>query len=123
MHRKHLRKAEKDSIIQEDSRRDGIMRKVHEVRAIQTDETYVYLTVDGQSYRVRWTDCSPRLAKATAEQRRDIDVSPSGYGLHWPSVDEDMAITPLLQHAELVQGRVSHVGPTGNPTAMPERSQ
>ncbi|WP_165360805.1 DUF2442 domain-containing protein [Candidatus Chloroploca sp. Khr17] len=27
-------------------------------------------------------------------------VSPSGYGIHWPEVDEDLALTPLLQDAE-----------------------
>jgi hypothetical protein len=27
-------------------------------------------------------------------------VSSSGYGIHWPEIDEDLAITPLLRRAE-----------------------
>jgi hypothetical protein len=34
----------------------------------------------------------PRLAGATAEQLRKIEISPSGYGIHWPEVDEDISV-------------------------------
>jgi hypothetical protein len=70
------------------------------VQAVHTDETYLYMTVDGQAYRVRWSDCSMRLVQATPLQRKRIEVSPSGYGIHWPDVDEDLSVTPLLIHAE-----------------------
>jgi Protein of unknown function (DUF2442) len=80
------------------------MAKVHIVQSIHTDDTYLYLTVDGQAYRVRWADCSARLVKATSSQRKRLEVSPSGYGIHWPEVDEDLAITPLLKNADIVTG-------------------
>jgi hypothetical protein len=32
-----------------------------------------------------------------------MEVSPSGYGLHWPLIDEDLAITPLLKKAEALE--------------------
>jgi len=76
------------------------MKKFHEVQGLKADEIYLYLTVDGQSYRIRWTDCSPRLAQAMHKQRLVVEVSPSGYGLHWPLIDEDLAVTPLLQRAK-----------------------
>jgi len=76
------------------------MTKVHSVESISSDATYLYLTVDGQPSRIRWDVCSPRLRQATAPQRSHLEVSPSGYGIHWPEVDEDLAITPLLAHAE-----------------------
>ena len=75
--------------------------KFHKVQSTKVDSTYLYLTVDGQSYRIRWIDCSPRLAKATLEQRKHLEVSPSGYGIHWPEVDEDLAISPLIQQARV----------------------
>ena len=78
------------------------MKKFHEVRELKADQTYFYLNVDGQSYRIRWTDCSPALAQAVHKQRLIVEISPSGYGLHWPLIDEDLAITPLLQQAEQV---------------------
>jgi hypothetical protein len=43
------------------------------------------------------------LAKATLEQRRHLEISPSGYGIHWPEVDEDLAIAPLIQQAEILE--------------------
>ena len=79
------------------------MDKIHNVQSIEADDTYLYLTVDGQSYRIRWADCSPRLVEATPFQRQNVEVSPSGYGLHWPLIDEDLAIGPLLQRAKTLE--------------------
>lgn len=76
------------------------MDKIHDVQSIQANENGLHLTVSGQSYHIRWIDCSPRLANATLAQRKHLQVSPSGYGIHWPEIDEDLAITPLLQRAE-----------------------
>ena len=78
------------------------MKKFHEVQGLKADETCLYLTVDGQSYRIRWAACSPRLAQAMHRQRLVVEVAPSGYWLHWPLIDEDLAITPLLQQAERI---------------------
>lgn len=75
-------------------------KKVHDVSGVWTDKTHLYMTVDGRSCRIRWTDCSPRLLAASDWQRQRFDVSPSGYGIHWPEVDEDLAIAPLLSQAE-----------------------
>jgi uncharacterized protein (DUF433 family) len=77
-------------------------KKVHDVTEVWTDTMHLYLTVDGRSYRIRWTDCSPRLLAASDRQRHRFDVSPSGYGIHWPEIDEDLAIAPLLLQVETV---------------------
>ena len=78
------------------------MGKMHDVGLVRVDNAFLYLTVDGRSYRISWNSCSSRLAKATLRQRKRLEVSPSGYGIHWPEIDEDLAITPLLQRAEIV---------------------
>ena len=54
------------------------MNKIHNVEHIHTDDEYLHLTVDGKSYRVRWSECSPRLTKASMAQRNYLQVSPSG---------------------------------------------
>ncbi len=77
------------------------MGKIHNVQSIEADNNYLYLVIDDKSYRIRWEACSPRLAKASLAQRKRVDVAPSGYGIHWPEIDEDLAITPLLQQAEI----------------------
>lgn len=74
--------------------------KIHEVAIPQLDECYLYLDVDDQLYRVSWQQCSQKLSRATQQERAFIQISPSGYGLHWPLIDEDLAINPLLKLAE-----------------------
>jgi len=76
--------------------------KMHDVTDVWTDRTHLHLTADGHLYRIRWADCSPRLLGANDWQRQRLEVSPSGYGIHWPEIDEDLAIAPLLRQAETV---------------------
>ncbi|MBI4672478.1 MAG: DUF2442 domain-containing protein [Chloroflexi bacterium] len=79
------------------------MNKFHEIKIVSTDETYLYLQIDGAAYRLRWIDASPVLANATMAERSAIEISPSGYGLHWRLVDEDLAINPLLEMMERIE--------------------
>ena len=81
-------------------------RKIHNVQAVQADEKDLSLIVDGTSYRVRWEQCSPKLKTASLAERQHLIVSPSGYGIHWPELDEDLAISPLLQIAETIASQV-----------------
>lgn len=76
------------------------MNKIHDVQSAIAENDVFTITLDGNTYHLPWADCSPRLAKATPAQRKHFEVSPSGYGIHWPEIDEDLAITPLLQQAE-----------------------
>jgi len=76
------------------------MNKIHEVQSVIAQEDVLELIVDEHSYQIIWEDCSPLLASATNTQREHLDVSPSGYGIHWPDLDEDLAITPLIQRAK-----------------------
>ncbi len=71
--------------------------------------SYLYLNVDKQPYRIRWVDCSPKLTKANQTEREYVEVSPSGYGLHWPLIDEDLAVTPLLKQAKELTAELAHI--------------
>jgi hypothetical protein len=64
------------------------------------DDAHLHVDVAGGRYRIHLTNCSARLAQATSAQRQWLEISPDGYGIHWPSLDEDLAITPLLEQAE-----------------------
>ena len=76
------------------------MNKVHNIQSIKADVDALHLTVDGKRYSLSWSDCSARLARATPAQRKHFEISPAGYGIHWPEIDEDIAITPLIEQAE-----------------------
>ncbi|MDK9719782.1 MAG: DUF2442 domain-containing protein [Rhodospirillales bacterium] len=39
----------------------------------------------------------PRLLSATSEQRLKFRISPTGRGLHWDEIDEDISVPSLLE--------------------------
>lgn len=77
------------------------MDKAHEVKNVSVSGCVMQIEVDGASYEVDLAKQSERLAKATQKQREKVEVSPSGYGLHWPDIDEDLSIDGLIgvQHS------------------------
>jgi hypothetical protein len=54
------------------------------------------LTIDGQERRFQVSDISPTLQQASERERNIFEISPSGYGIHWPLLDEDLSIDGLL---------------------------
>ena len=66
------------------------------IKAVRiSDDTISADLVDGRTIAVPlvW---SRRLAEATPEQRQRFQLSPAGYGIHWPDVDEDLNAEFLL---------------------------
>jgi hypothetical protein len=61
-----------------------------------TDDQLVIRLAD-REVRVPWERCSPILAGAGAEDRRRAELSPGGYGIHWPTLDEDLWIGGLVK--------------------------
>ena len=72
------------------------MCRAHEVQSIIFDGTLLLLKVDGKEYKIDVAEQSDRLAEATQEQREKFEVSPAGYGIHWPEIDEDLSIDGLI---------------------------
>jgi len=72
------------------------MNKYHEIEKILFENEVMVLTVDGKEYSFVLADISRRLAKATPAERAAYEISPSGYGIHWPLLDEDLSIDGLL---------------------------
>jgi hypothetical protein len=72
------------------------MDRAHDVESVSFSGTFMRLRVDGKTYEIDVTSQSDRLAHATPEQRSDFVVSPSGDGIHWPQIDEDLSIDGLI---------------------------
>lgn len=70
--------------------------KFHTIGKISFSGNQMTLEVDSKQVTVDLTKVSPRLAAATAGQRMNYEVSPSGYGIHWPDLDEDLSVDGLL---------------------------
>ncbi|MBI5773077.1 MAG: DUF2442 domain-containing protein [Verrucomicrobia bacterium] len=75
-------------------------KRFHTVERIEFDGDVMRLAVDGSVYRLSVPAVSGRLARATAEQRGQFQVSPSGYGIHWPALDEDLSVDGLIRMAK-----------------------
>jgi hypothetical protein len=61
-----------------------------------TDDRITVSYDDGRivSLPLKWY---PRLYRATPAQRRNWELIGSGYGVHWPDVDEDLSAEGLLK--------------------------
>jgi len=72
------------------------MDKAHTVEHVACTGSILRLRVDGTDYEIDVAARSERIANATEQQRAHLIVSPSGYGIHWPEVDEDLSIDGLI---------------------------
>jgi hypothetical protein len=81
--------------------------RIHDVQMIDFEGTKMVLTVDGQTYRVDLPSVSARLANANGAARRSYSISPSGYGVHWPDIDEDLTIDGLIAAAQAAPPKTS----------------
>ena len=77
-----------------------ILIATHNIEKITFDVNHIFLLVDGKEVKVRLDIISPKLKLANEIQRNMYIISPSGYGIHWPLIDEDLAIGTLLTMAK-----------------------
>jgi hypothetical protein len=68
--------------------------------AIETTREWLGLLVGKRTVRIPWEKCSKRLASATEQERLNAELSPGGYGIHWPLIDEDLSVNGLLRDHE-----------------------
>ena len=73
------------------------MEKAYNITSIEFESDFLILVIDNQTIRLNLSKISEKLAKASDEQRKDFIVSPSGYGIHWPLLDEDLSVNGLLE--------------------------
>jgi len=73
------------------------MEKYHDVEKVYWENEVLCLTVNGQNHRIKnILQLSERLAKATVNEREIFEICSTGYGIHWPDLDEDIGVEGLL---------------------------
>lgn len=72
------------------------MKKAHDVSRVWFDGDTVCIRVDGKDYAFDVGRVSKRLQEASSRERAEYEISPSGYGIHWLLIDEDLSIDGLL---------------------------
>ncbi len=77
------------------------MKKYHRVTNIRFEKQYLLLKVDGRDCRIDLRQHSTKLASADERTKMNFEVSPSGYGIHWPELDEDLSIDGMIKAAKV----------------------
>ena len=54
------------------------------------------IKVNEQIINVRLADVSLKLVAANDAERNDFRISPTGYGIHWNQLDEDLSLSGLM---------------------------
>jgi hypothetical protein len=72
------------------------MKKYHDISDLKFEDNFLVITIEGEPKRFQLREVSPALEKASEEERNNFEISPSGYGIHWPLLDEDISIDGLL---------------------------
>jgi len=85
------------------------MKPYHEITNLHFGGSFMILTIDGEEKRFNLENVSVILAHASEQEKNTFDISPSGYGIHWPLIDEDISIDGLLGvvHARELQRRTA----------------
>jgi hypothetical protein len=78
------------------SKKKAAMKKYHEVHEVRFEGDKLLVHVDGQRLERDLDEVSSLLLNAPEDLRNHYHVSPSGYGIHWPLLDEDISIDGLL---------------------------
>ncbi len=73
--------------------------KVHKIKSLSFDHSkgILLLKVNGKDYKFELYKISEPLKKANQKERETYEIHESGYGIHWPLIDEDLSIDGLLR--------------------------
>ena len=72
------------------------MKALHKIQKIDFSGSQMKIRIDGKEVAVNLTKISKRLLKASKKERETYKVSPSGYGICWPLIDEDLSVDAIL---------------------------
>jgi len=75
------------------------MIATHNISDISFGQNTISLSIDGKRIELLLDVLSKKLKDATDLQRTFFKVSPSGYGIHWPLIDEDLSVDFILKLA------------------------
>jgi hypothetical protein len=78
------------------------MITTHIIQEITFEKDMISLKVDGKLIRILLDKISLKLKRANEMQRNFYKISPSGYGIHWPLIDEDLSINAMIKQAEML---------------------
>ena len=73
------------------------MIATHNISDISFGHNSMSLAIDGKTIEIPLENVSHKLMGASDLQRKFYKISPSGYGIHWPLIDEDLSVDSILK--------------------------
>ena len=73
------------------------MEKLYNIESVLVSDGYLTLLVNGIELKIKLSEISTKLNNASKKDQNNFKISPSGYGIHWPKIDEDLTISGLLK--------------------------
>ncbi|RPH29410.1 MAG: DUF2442 domain-containing protein [Bacteroidales bacterium] len=73
------------------------MQKAYNIQNVNFVDNCIIIVFDNQTVSFPLVQVSDKLVRATERERLNYTISPSGYGIHWPLLDEDLSINGLLK--------------------------
>ncbi|GEM_PF-867255 len=73
-----------------------LMKVYYNIKNLHFSGEYLIVTINGDEKKFRIKEISPVLERVSQDERNIYEISPSGYGIHWPLLDEDISIDGLL---------------------------
>jgi Protein of unknown function (DUF2442) len=89
---------------------DSRMKKFHKIGKLSFTEKELIILIDSKEYIFNLSEISDKLAHATKVERDKFNISPSGYGIHWSLLDEDLSIDGLLGIKHVLSRKKQAVG-------------
>jgi len=84
------------------------MEKAYHIEYLRFENDYLILKTDDVLIKVKLEDVSDKLTNASEQIRNDFKISPSGYGIHWPQIDEDLSVNGLILTFQTKPMQVQH---------------
>jgi hypothetical protein len=73
------------------------MIAIRNIEKVSFEDNFMILRIDGKEIKLKLKDLSSKLYNANKIERELYKISPSGYGIHWPLIDEDISIEAILK--------------------------
>lgn len=83
------------------------MSLYHDISDVVPGNDALSMTIDGKRYIFPYTEISSSLLNASNIERERFEVSPSGYGIHWPLLDEDLSVDGLLGISHEIPSKIA----------------
>ena len=72
------------------------MNKHHQIEDVSIKNGILSLVIDGSIIQRHLKDISSLLEAAKEKDQNEFEISPFGYGIYWPLIDEDISVDGLL---------------------------